>query len=133
MRSAYEQARAQVAVDTAIIAQRSAPLRAADAATQGFAKMTLSSAALALWRNKMRSALTVLGVFIGVAALIAMVAIGQGANEAVRSWGTRRRKGSATWIRRNGLRRWAEPRNRGRRGRRRRIRAGERRRIERHC
>ena len=32
----------------------------------------------------MRSALTMLGVFIGVAALIAMVAIGQGANEAVR-------------------------------------------------
>jgi len=35
-------------------------------------------------RNKMRSMLTMLGVFIGVAALIAMVAIGQGANEAVR-------------------------------------------------
>ena len=32
----------------------------------------------------MRSALTMLGVFIGVAALIAMVAVGQGANEAVR-------------------------------------------------
>jgi hypothetical protein len=38
----------------------------------------------ALWRNMMRSALTTLGVFIGVAALIAMVAVGQGANEAVR-------------------------------------------------
>ncbi|KVD88333.1 ABC transporter [Burkholderia ubonensis] len=50
----------------------------------GFAAMTLSAAALALWRNKMRSALTVLGVFIGVAALIAMVAVGKGANEAVR-------------------------------------------------
>ena len=35
-------------------------------------------------RNKLRSALTMLGVFIGVAALIAMVAVGQGANEAVR-------------------------------------------------
>ena len=32
----------------------------------------------------MRSALTMLGVFIGVAALIAMVAVGQGANDAVR-------------------------------------------------
>jgi macrolide transport system ATP-binding/permease protein len=32
----------------------------------------------------MRSALTMLGVFIGVAALIAMQAVGQGANEAVR-------------------------------------------------
>jgi macrolide transport system ATP-binding/permease protein len=37
----------------------------------------------AIYRNKMRSALTMLGVFIGVAALIAMVAVGQGANQAV--------------------------------------------------
>ena len=37
----------------------------------------------ALARNKLRSALTMLGVFIGVAALIAMVAVGQGANAAV--------------------------------------------------
>ena len=44
--------------------------------------MALAMQAIA--RNKMRSALTMLGVFIGVAALIAMVAIGQGANEAVR-------------------------------------------------
>ena len=35
-------------------------------------------------RNKLRSALTMLGVFIGVAALIAMVAVGRGASEAVR-------------------------------------------------
>ena len=46
--------------------------------------MILAAAAQALGRNKMRSALTMLGVFIGVAALIAMVAVGQGANEAVR-------------------------------------------------
>jgi macrolide transport system ATP-binding/permease protein len=32
----------------------------------------------------MRSALTMLGVFIGVAALIVMVAVGNGASEAVR-------------------------------------------------
>jgi macrolide transport system ATP-binding/permease protein len=44
----------------------------------------MAVAAQALARNKMRSALTMLGVFIGVAALIAMVAVGQGANEAVR-------------------------------------------------
>ncbi|MCP3024512.1 ABC transporter permease [Cupriavidus basilensis] len=50
----------------------------------GFATMILTAAAQALGRNKMRSALTMLGVFIGVAALIAMVAVGQGANEAVR-------------------------------------------------
>src|SRR5579862_8088023 len=49
-----------------------------------FGSMILSVAAQALARNKMRSALTMLGVFIGVAALIAMVAVGQGANEAVR-------------------------------------------------
>ena len=49
-----------------------------------FALMIVSSASQALLRNKTRSALTMLGVFIGVAALIAMVAVGQGANEAVR-------------------------------------------------
>ena len=49
-----------------------------------FALMVLGSAAQAIWRNKMRSALTMLGVFIGVAALIAMVSVGEGANEAVR-------------------------------------------------
>jgi macrolide transport system ATP-binding/permease protein len=49
-----------------------------------FGLMIMSAAMQALWRNMMRSALTMLGVFIGVAALIAMVAVGQGANEAVR-------------------------------------------------
>ena len=51
---------------------------------QAFALMIVAAAFQALARNKMRSALTMLGVFIGVAALIAMVAVGQGANEAVR-------------------------------------------------
>jgi macrolide transport system ATP-binding/permease protein len=46
--------------------------------------MVLGAAIQALARNKMRSALTMLGVFIGVAALIAMVSLGQGANAAVR-------------------------------------------------
>jgi ABC-type antimicrobial peptide transport system permease subunit len=46
--------------------------------------MTLSAAVQALGRNKLRSALTMLGVLIGVAALIAMVAVGRGANEAVK-------------------------------------------------
>ncbi|HLX27714.1 MAG TPA: ABC transporter permease [Casimicrobiaceae bacterium] len=50
----------------------------------GFVSMTLMAAAQALARNTMRSALTVLGVFIGVAALIAMVAVGRGADAAVR-------------------------------------------------
>jgi macrolide transport system ATP-binding/permease protein len=48
-----------------------------------FSRMALVAAGRALARNKLRSALTVLGVFIGVAALIAMVAVGQGANAAV--------------------------------------------------
>ena len=49
-----------------------------------FAVMIMAAAMQAIWRNMMRSALTMLGVFIGVAALIAMVAVGQGANDAVR-------------------------------------------------
>jgi macrolide transport system ATP-binding/permease protein len=49
-----------------------------------FGRMILTAAMQAIYRNMMRSALTMLGVFIGVAALIAMVAVGQGANEAVR-------------------------------------------------
>jgi macrolide transport system ATP-binding/permease protein len=49
-----------------------------------FALMIVAAAAQAIGRNKMRSALTMLGVFIGVAALIVMVAVGRGASEAVR-------------------------------------------------
>ncbi len=37
----------------------------------------------ALWRNKMRALLTALGVIIGVAAVIAMVAIGEGAQQRI--------------------------------------------------
>jgi macrolide transport system ATP-binding/permease protein len=62
-----------------------APAAAGSAGTvRAFALMIVAAAFQALARNKMRSALTMLGVFIGVAALIAMVAIGQGANDAVR-------------------------------------------------
>jgi macrolide transport system ATP-binding/permease protein len=53
-------------------------------AVWAFGLMIVAAALQALRRNMMRSALTMLGVFIGVAALIAMVAVGQGANEAVR-------------------------------------------------
>ena len=49
-----------------------------------FGFMVLGAAVQALRRNLLRSALTMLGVFIGVAALIAMVAVGQGANDAVK-------------------------------------------------
>jgi macrolide transport system ATP-binding/permease protein len=48
-----------------------------------FLGMSVLVAWRAIARNKVRSALTMLGIFIGVAALIAMVAIGQGANAAV--------------------------------------------------
>jgi macrolide transport system ATP-binding/permease protein len=54
------------------------------AASWAFFTMIAAAAAQAIYRNKMRSGLTMLGVFIGVAALIAMVAVGQGANDAVR-------------------------------------------------
>ena len=38
----------------------------------------------ALWRNKVRSTLTMLGIIFGIAAVIAMVASGQGAQASVR-------------------------------------------------
>jgi len=60
-----------------------APVPAAGGSS-AFALMILAAAAQAIGRNKMRSALTMLGVFIGVAALIVMVAVGNGASEAVR-------------------------------------------------
>src|SRR5262249_3244523 len=48
-----------------------------------FGAMALVAAARALTRNKMRAALTMLGIFIGVAAVIAMVAVGNGARSSV--------------------------------------------------
>jgi len=62
-------------------AERHTPLRFG--ASWAFALMVLAAAAQAIMRNKLRAVLTMLGVFIGVAALIAMVAVGQGANAAV--------------------------------------------------
>jgi macrolide transport system ATP-binding/permease protein len=49
-----------------------------------FATMVFGAAIHAIGRNTLRSILTMMGVFIGVAALIAMVAVGEGANEAVK-------------------------------------------------
>jgi macrolide transport system ATP-binding/permease protein len=48
-----------------------------------FAAMALSAAGRALQRNKLRAILTMLGIFIGVAAVIAMVAVGNGARYSV--------------------------------------------------
>ncbi len=57
-----------------------------------FASMTIRAATRALRRNKMRAVLTMLGIFIGVAAVVAMVAVGEGARtsveEKIRSLGT---------------------------------------------
>ncbi len=55
-------------------------------------RMTARVAARAIWRNRMRSGLTMLGMIIGVAAVIAMVSVGQGADhfvqEQMESFGT---------------------------------------------
>jgi putative ABC transport system permease protein len=45
---------------------------------------TLKLALRALWRNKVRSMLTMLGIVFGIGAVIAMVAGGQGAQQAVK-------------------------------------------------
>jgi macrolide transport system ATP-binding/permease protein len=55
-----------------------------DGFRMAFLSMIVSASLQALARNKLRSVLTMLGVFIGVAALIAMVAVGDGASAAVK-------------------------------------------------
>ena len=72
-------ARAVAATAAAALAAHPAPRPAS------FARMALGVAWHAIGRNKLRSALTMLGIFIGVAALITMVAVGQGADSAVRA------------------------------------------------
>ena len=67
-----------VAAADATLASGASGLRTA------FLSMIFFASLQALGRNKLRSALTMLGVFIGVAALIAMVAIGDGASAAVK-------------------------------------------------
>ncbi len=56
-----------------------------DADLWTFGTMAVTAAARALQRNKMRAALTMLGIFIGVAAVIAMVAVGNGAKASVQA------------------------------------------------
>jgi len=50
-----------------------------------FLFMALVAAGRGIGRNKMRAALTMLGIFIGVAALIAMLAVGEGARAALKA------------------------------------------------
>ena len=47
--------------------------------------LTFKVALRALGRNKLRSSLTMLGIIIGVGAVIAMVGIGQGASSSIQS------------------------------------------------
>ncbi|MGO9056809.1 MAG: ABC transporter permease [Candidatus Binataceae bacterium] len=49
-----------------------------------FGAVMLRTALSAIGRNKLRSILTVLGIFVGVAALIATISVGQGASANVR-------------------------------------------------
>ncbi len=46
-------------------------------------RLALTTALRALRRNKLRSGLTILGIVIGVAAVVAMVGLGQGATQAI--------------------------------------------------
>jgi len=50
-----------------------------------FLLLTVTTAFRILGRNRLRAGLTVLGIVIGVAAVIAMISIGQGAKAAVRA------------------------------------------------
>ena len=75
---------AQSAYNSALALGEASRPRGASYAFWAFGAMIATAAMQALERNKTRSALTMLGVFIGVAALITMVAVGQGASEAVR-------------------------------------------------
>ena len=49
-----------------------------------FVWLTILTALRILARNRLRAGLTMLGIVIGVAAVIAMVSIGEGANEPCR-------------------------------------------------
>jgi macrolide transport system ATP-binding/permease protein len=52
---------------------------------RGFLAMALLAALRGIGRNKLRAALTMLGIFIGVAALISMLAVGEGARAALKA------------------------------------------------
>jgi putative ABC transport system permease protein len=55
----------------------------AGGATTKLLAMTARAASRALWRNRLRSGLTMLGMIIGVASVIAMVSVGAGADRFV--------------------------------------------------
>ena len=55
------------------------------AEARSFLSMALLAALRGIGRNKLRAALTMLGIFIGVAALISMLAVGEGARAALKA------------------------------------------------
>ena len=70
----------RIVSDTQVAARRMASDETGRPAAEGLTMrllMTLRIAFKALFRNKLRSSLTMLGMIIGVAAVIAMVALGQ--------------------------------------------------------
>jgi len=70
---------------TSVITEIAAPpARTGESSPWSLAVMVVAASFQAIRRNSMRSALTMLGVLIGVAALMAMVAVGQGASQSVR-------------------------------------------------
>jgi len=71
------------AATAVLVSRQPAPSSSGESHVRKFGVMALSAAARALRRNKTRAALTMLGIFIGVAAVIAMVAVGDGARYSV--------------------------------------------------
>ena len=81
-----EREEAAVKAADATAAATAAPKRQAASAVDEawtFASMAVVAAGRAIKRNKLRAALTMLGIFIGVAAVITMVAVGDGAKSSV--------------------------------------------------
>ena len=77
--------RESVAVPHAAAASAAAEEAAVVDEIKTFGTMALAAAGRALRRNKTRAALTMLGIFIGVGAVIAMVAVGDGARSSVQA------------------------------------------------
>jgi macrolide transport system ATP-binding/permease protein len=72
-----------VAAKPAVAAETAVPARSVRLGIAALFPAPLRTAATALRRNKMRSALTALGVIIGVGAVIAMVEISQGSRTSI--------------------------------------------------
>jgi putative ABC transport system permease protein len=70
--------------EAVVVAARGRPAAEAEGADMLFNE-TIAVALEALRANKLRSFLTMLGIVIGVAAVIAMIALGRGAQESVKS------------------------------------------------